>query len=402
MDTNRFQSLSDSSAGWLNYVCIWSMGFFIPLSTTMVSAVMPIVVFLLWIKFGGWRGLIWQVKNCRITKFSLGLFCWMAASGLFWGGGWESLALLKKYRELLLIPILISLMAGWGQGKRQDVASGLIYGLIATLIISILQLLGFIPLKNGAPAMSSTLTQAALMSWAMFWALHQYNQSRNWMWLIGAILLAVNATLIMNASTGIVLVLSLLFLFTIQMANKRVLALAVIIIFVGLGLAYLLSPAFKSEAEEVRNVAAQVLSGKQPEPKIMASSTDERYQFLYNGLGLFFNKPLIGHGFGNLESEYDQLIKGTNFKPTTNLHNEYLMIGAQAGMIGLFLLGGLMWALYKLCVSKGQFDRWMIQGLLIWMTVGCCINSVLMDAREGMLFAFLVSVYGANNVTKQA
>ena len=68
------------------------------------------------------------------------------------------------------------------------------------------------------------------------------------------------------------------------------------------------------------------------------------------------------------------------------------MIGVQSGAIGVFLWIGVFWAMVTTVIYTGMTERWLVQGIVIWMAVGCLVNSFLLDAKEGMMFALLTAV----------
>ena len=171
-----------------------------------------------------------------------------------------------------------------------------------------------------------------------------FRQKKSLKWLVGALGAAINSTLIMHSSTGVLLVLVMLGLFGLQtMRGMKFVAVITItcgVIFGG----YMSIDRFKRELDESIGFGMKILIGEDVDQNQLVSSTGERYQFASNGAKLFLQCPLIGYGTGSVEQQYDNFISGTDFKRTTNLHNEYLMIGVQSGAIGIFLLIGTIFA----------------------------------------------------------
>jgi len=93
-------------------------------------------------------------------------------------------------------------------------------------------------------------------------------------------------------------------------------------------------------------------------------------------------------------------VAGTKQIVTSNPHNEYLMVGVQSGLVGLGILVALLWALWRAASRWEGMDRWLAQGMVVWLAVGRCFNSFILDSREGMLFALLAGVYGAVPATQ--
>ena len=384
----RNGGLSHRIAFW----CLCCLGFLIPISTAAVTGIIPSIMVGLWLISRKYQEFPTLFNNSRVSQLSIALFVWLALAGLVGGGGLESIAFLKKYRELILIPIFIGFTIHMSPCERFHICSALNIGLLVTLGISMLQIGGLIPLKGGHATLSSSLTQASLMAWGMFWMLHQYRQTKSIRWLFGAILAATNATVVMQSSTGVLLVLVLLGLFGLQtlrgIESVAVITIACAVILGG----YMSVDRFKQELDESIGVGMQMLKGEPIDQSQLGSSTGERYQFLSNGAKLIMRSPLVGYGVGTVEKRYDEFISGTEFKRTTNLHNEYLMIGVQSGAIGLFLWIGFLWAMLKTITYTGMTERWLAQGIVVWMAVGCSVNSFLLDAKEGMMFALITAV----------
>ena len=391
-------------------IAFWSLcflGFLIPISTVAVTGIIPGFMAGLWLISRNFQQFPALLKDSRVTQLSIALFVWLALAGLFGEVGLDSFKFLKKYRELILIPIFIGFTIHMSTRERFLICSALNIGLLVTLGISLLQIAEILPLKRGAPALSSTITQASFMAWGMFWMLHQYRQTKSVKWMVGALGAAINSTLIMHSSTGILLVLVMLGLFGLQtMRGMKFVATITITCAVFFG-GYMSIDRFKTELDESIGVGMKILNGEHVGQNQLVSwarghesSTGERYQFASNGAKLFLQCPLVGYGTGSVEQQYDKFISGTDFKRTTNLHNEYLMIGVQSGAVGIFLLIGVFWAMVTTVTYIGMTERWLVQGIVIWMAVGCLVNSFLLDAKEGMMFALLTAVLCAPKFEK--
>ena len=395
------------NGGLSHRIAFWSLcclGFLIPISTVAVTGIIPGFMAGLWLISRNFQQFPALLKDSRVTQLSIALFVWLALAGLFGEAGLDSFKFLKKYRELILIPIFIGFTIHMSTRERFLICSALNIGLLVTLGISLLQIAEILPLKRGYPALSSSITQASFMAWGMFWMLHQYRQTKSVKWMIGALGAAINSTLIMHSSTGILLVLVMLGLFGLQtMRGMKFVATITITCAVFFG-GYMSIDRFKMELDESIGVGMKILNGEHVGQNQLVSwaesSTGERYQFVSNGAKLFLQCPLVGYGTGSVEQQYDKFISGTDFKRTTNLHNEYLMIGVQSGAVGIFLLIGVFWAMVTTGTYIGTTERWLVQGIVIWMAVGCLVNSFLLDAKEGMMFALLTAVLCAPKFEK--
>ena len=384
----RNSELSHKISLW----CLCSLGFLIPISTAAVTGILPSILLGLWLISRHYHRFPVLLKKSLATQLSIALFVWLALAGLIGGGGLDSVMFLKKYRELILIPIFIGFTIHMSSRERFHICMALNVGLLVTLAVSLLQIAEILPLRDGQPTLSSTLTQASLMSWGMFWMMHQFRQTRSVKWLIGALVVATYSIFLIQSTTGLLLIVVMLGLFGLQtMRWKNFVAVITIACGVIFG-AYMSIDQFKMELDESIIVVIKFLKSEQLDEGQLATSPGQRYEFMSNGVKLFLQKPLIGHGPGSVEQQYDELTSGTHSKRTTNLHNEYLMIGAQSGIIGIFLWIGVLWAIVTTINCNGMTERCLLQGIVVWMAVGCLVNSFLLDAREGMLFALMTAV----------
>ena len=392
MGGEEFEFKNSELSHKISLWCLCSLGFLIPISTAAVTGILPSILLGLWLISRHYHRFPVLLKKSLATQLSIALFVWLALAGLIGGGGLDSVTFLKKYRELILIPIFIGFTIHMSSRERFHICLALNLGLLVTLAVSLLQIFEILPLRDGQPTLSSTLTQASLMSWGMFWMMHQFRQTRSVKWLIGALVVATYSIFLMQSTTGLLLIVVMLGLFGLQtMRWKSFVTLITIACGVIFG-AYMSIDQFKVELDESIIVGIKFLKSEQLDEGQLATSPGERYEFVSNGVKLFLQKPLIGHGPGSVEKQYGELTSGTHSKRTTNLHNEYLMIGAQSGVIGIFLWIGVLWAIVTTINCNGMTERCLLQGIVVWMAVGCLVNSFLLDAREGMLFALMTAV----------
>lgn len=131
-------------------------------------------------------------------------------------------------------------------------------------------------------------------------------------------------------------------------------------------------------------------------------SLNHRLIYYYNSLNLIKNNPIIGTGTGSFYLAYKNfVIKNKLFNINhieylfpSNPHNEYLLFGVQFGTYGILLL--ICWFIQLFRISY-QIDlrlpeRYILQGLMISMIIGCFSNSWLLDFTAGHLFVLFISL----------
>ena len=377
----------------LGEISLVLIGFTIPLSNVLCTGVFPALAVVSWLMLRGWRDVPKLLRENRVALLCVVLFAWLGVAAIY-GGGSEAFGIWKKYRELALIVIYMGLAATLP--NRQRVVTALTIGLLLAMQISFMQAAGMLPMKHDIPVLSSSLTQGALMAWLAFWLLHYHRKTgMNGILALLALVLA-NLFFLVDSSTGVVLVLSLGLLFGLQTMRRAKLAvmaggLIAVVVF-----AFAVSPMFRTATQEDVKAVKEMLNGK-----TTFTPTGERLQFYRNSLTLFSQAPVLGHGTGRFHEKYAEHVAGTKQVVTSNPHNEYLMVAVQSGLVGLGVLVALLWALWRAAFRWEGMDRWLAQGMAVWLSVGCCFNSFILDSREGMLFALLAGVYGAAPTAKK-
>jgi O-antigen ligase len=371
----------------LSEISLVLIGFTIPLSNALCTGVFPALAVMAWLMMRGWRGVPTLLRENRVALLCVALFAWLGVAAIY-GGGSEAFGIWKKYRELALVIIYMGLAVTLP--NRQRAVTALAIGLLVAMQVSFMQAAGMLPMKHGNPVLSSSLTQGALMAWLAFWLLHYHRKTGLKGILALLVLVLANLFFLVDSSTGVVLVLALGLLFGLQTLRRAKLAVMAGGLLAVVAFAFAVSPMFRTATQEDVKAVQEMLNGK-----TTFTPTGERLQFYRNSLTLFSQAPVFGHGTGRFHEKYAEHVAGTKQVVTSNPHNEYLMVGVQSGLVGLGILVALLWALWRAASRWEGMDRWLAQGMVVWLSVGCCFNSFILDSREGMLFALLAGVYGA-------
>lgn len=132
-------------------------------------------------------------------------------------------------------------------------------------------------------------------------------------------------------------------------------------------------------------------------PNQGTTSIGQRLDFYSNTLHIVMENPLLGVGTGGFPSAYEHKTRGSNVVKTRNPHNEYLMISAQIGLVGLLLLLYLFYTHWRNApLLSTSLERDAARGLLLAYLINCMLNSALMDHADGLFFAFMSAVLFAN------
>lgn len=368
--------------------------FFIPLSTAF-TALFSILTVLFWILSGRFMNLPKILKNYPAALVSLLLFL-LFVIGLLYSPAELSDALsnLKKYRELILLPIVISLLDG-RPGPRINAINSFVAGCIVLMLVSFFMKLGIIPSDRYGNSLVYHITHSFFMAVLAFWAAHRTADSKQYryFWLIVTFAALANIGYVAPGRIGMLVLIVLGLVFCTQRFSFRM-QVAAILILAGLCSALY----FSSENISSRiNKAIAEVQAYEHEHGCSRTSMGMRLDWYIDCVTLFQKKPVFGYGTGGFAVAHDQLIKGTGVQRTDNPHNEYLFIAVQLGSIGL-LLFLLLFFLALLKSSKmHRPDGWLLQGVIISMATGCLLNSFLYDSQQGHFFAFLAAALLASS-----
>jgi len=364
-------------------VLLMLTGLTLPLSTALGCTVFPLVAAAVWLASGAFFKLPELLRKNPVGALSFGLFLWLMVASSYNSMGLDAgLAGLKKYRELALIPVFIALLQT--ATERRRVLHALQVGLGLALMVSFVQAVGLLPLYKGQAAPSSSITHGTLMAWLAFWLMHEARLRGGWVPWLGVALITVNVFLIIHATTGVVLMLAGGGLFVWQVFPLRRAATISLVLLILPLLFFFASTTFRGLVKSDMAGLQQKTEGQPAH-----GGVGERLEFWRNTTAIIRESPMLGHGTGSFGLQYNQRIAGTQFTPTTNPHNEYLMIWAQAGLPAVVLLVALF--ICQWLRSAGT-DRWLAQGFVVLFAIGCAFNSFILDSREGMLFALLTAV----------
>lgn len=389
------------------FFCAVSFMVFIPSSTALMN-IFIFLTLIFSILAGDFKRSILLVWQNPVSRAALILFAVLSLS-LTWSivdEIDEALGVLKKYNELWYIALLLPL---FNSDIRRSIGINAYLISMATVLIGV-YLMYFeiiLPIKytvkgheqhftiNGGFA-SHVITNI-LMAFAMYISAHKSFLTKSFWKIPYIIFFSFSFYYVLFISTGTsgqILALALLFLLIIQYTGIRGL-LFTPLLFMAIGGYSLFSESnsmrFTIDKLQVRyhHLVSTDTAGNTTRPRIFV-----------NALKLIQYKPYLGTGIGGYEKSF-KTNQPEFYKVATtarkNPHNEFLMIAAQTGVIGLFFL---LYLFYKQASStgrvQGQEYKYIAQGLVILIIIGCMGNSMILDSREGHFWAFFSALLFSN------
>ncbi len=115
-----------------------------------------------------------------------------------------------------------------------------------------------------------------------------------------------------------------------------------------------------------------------------------RLEWQKNSIKLIKENLFFGHGTGSFKKKYAEILKpGDELLASQNPHNDYLWIGVELGLIGIFLLVSLLISAAWQGRNLEAPWRWVLYAMLIGMGTSTLANSFFTDNITGLSFVLL-------------
>jgi O-antigen ligase len=384
------------------------LGFAIPVSVALDSVLFGLAV-LLWLASGPRWPEVRQLRDNPVALASVGLFL-LCTIGLLYGGGAREYGLmyLKKYIDLLFVPIFVLLFRdAWA---RHAGIRAFEVAMLITLVASYLLAVGILPWAkpftanalSGATAFKLQIAHGTFMAFAAYLfagrARVAPSSAARVLWGAACGLAIVNVLFMVSGRTGYLVLSALALLFWWQVYGTRGVALAAVAVAAIVGMAMTGSNTF---SERVRLAAHEAGNWKYGQG--VGTSIGDRLNFYATSARIIRENPVFGVGLGGFPAAFREQITGTEITPTHNPHNQYLLFGAQLGLVGLAVFLWLLWMLWRAGLRlEDGFERMAAQGLFATAVVGSAVNSFLLDHTEGLFFAWLAGLACAPLTARKA
>ena len=401
-NTRKLHEFSQKAA----FVCALTFAFFIPFGPALTNLFLFFTLIFILLS-GGLRSHIQNIWSNEVSKIAILLFM-LLAIGITWSIAEtnDAFRVLKKYLPLLYIPMLMPI---FNTEARKTIGVN-IFLFSMTFILAIIYLMNFgvisefnIPIPGRHRPVNVTIDGGfqthiitnILMAFAAYIYLIRTLLNVGLKLTFNFILFslaAYNVIFISTGTSGQVLFAILLVLFVFQNFNKKTLAiLAMFSIF-----SIIIGTPQSNSTSATSTVSSTVEKLISRFHELTVDSTPEnvnyRPQRYINSIKMIASDPWFGSGTGSYAAAYkeklpeiEKITTGTKWNP----HNEYLSIGVQVGVAGIFLLLFLFFnqlkAASKITTSE---DRYIAQGFVVLMIIGCIANSMIMDSGESHFFAY--------------
>jgi len=299
----------------------------------------------------------------------------------------DALDFLKKYRKILYFAMVVSIFRD-NVGAARLAEDSFIAGCIVLLFISYSIFFSIIPSDRFGFSVVYHITHSLFMAILAFWCLQRMFESRQYIYLwLGLFLLAtINLFYIAPGRTGMLVYIALIILTLFQRLSWKKLLPATILVSIIVGITFFTSSNFSTRVNE----AVDEMRGYQAESS--RTSLGMRFDWWQNSIDIVRQKPIFGHGTGSFQAVQENLIKDGDTQSTDNPHNEYLFLAVQTGLVGLFLFVTLLVVQFIASFSLQPPRKYLLQGVVVAMSVGCLMNSFLFDSHSGHFYAIMSAI----------
>jgi O-antigen ligase len=376
---------------FLNKGSVVLLAFMIPVSTVGTHIALSIMM-LSWFLSGHLREkvrLICADPLCRMTWL---LFAVYAAGSLYSVAPSEDImGSLEKMSKLLWFPLVCSSMRD--QKWRRYAINAFLGAMALTFFLSCLKVYGDVLMfirYSRACIFKDHIYTSLMMALASFIVAHSLLNQTKREWIIALTLLLAAfiyyVFFMSEGRTGIIIASALLVLFCVQRLRFKGLFLGIMGVSLLIIFAALYSEPFQRRFGSFINVKALEFTTSDP-------TLEDRQVYLRETWQLGKQHLWFGSGTGSFKSVYGEHAVKNQLPLTSNPHSEYLNIFFQCGLFGLAALFAFFLGIYQQSVRLTEMNKWVLQGVLLAMMVGCLINSWLMDFVSGYLFILLIALY---------
>ena len=357
--------------------------------STSLAIILSGLLGLFWLLSAQFMVLPDTLKKNPVAAWSLFLFLWFILGSSYTSAmPSDAFSMLMKYRELVFIPVLFSFLST--ERYRSWVWKAFVIASVSTLLISYLMDMGILDFREqGGATFKSRITHSIFISFFAFFCAHKAYDGQRYAKLFLAlfILCLYNLFFMVDGRTGQLIVVLLILLFGVQRFTKKYVLLMVLVMAILLGFFL----AFSDKAARISEGFASTQAYLQSHPEKTEVTVGARLTFWRYSLKLIAEKPLLGHGTGSFEKEYDRIAHDEHLT-AKNPHNEFLMIGVQLGFTGLLIYLGFLASQYYYARNLPNKEKWLAQGILLSLMVTSLFNTPIMDHAEGHWFVSMIAL----------
>lgn len=379
--------------------CTVLLAFFIPISTLATNAIL-LTLMISWLLAGSLSKKAKIIGAHPVARMSIALFLVFVIGAFYSNASTKnvvSMLGIGKMGKLLYIPFLLPLMTE--EKWRRYALLAFVSALLLTLVLSLLKVYAHVPIPSRysfATVFKDDIFTNLMMAFTSFVLGHYMFAHPNpytRLLLFGVLMTMIFYVFFMSQGrSGYVVFLALWLLLCLQRFGFRGIMLGGVVLSAVIAAAASYSLPFKNR------IFAAVENVQLYQTGHSNTSLGARLEFVKHTWDLSKQDFWFGFGTGSFKETYETYANSQDLIVTSNPHNEYLNILFQVGVFGLLAFLALLWVILKNSYLLPKPERWLAQGVLVAMLVGCFANSWIMDFTSGYFFVALTAIcFGALN-----
>lgn len=341
------------------------------------------------VKFNCFSELVKKIINHPIALPALLLWLFFGI-GILWSSASSSDAwrIFGKYRELLLLPLMLSILT---KEWTERIIYGFIIGHMIGMIFSFFQWFGYFNITGMPSGFHSHIQYSTLEAFAIFAitiiAYNHKNTSIKISLFILAFIMLFNLFMINTGRSGYIVFFMILAVGLLILYRWQGMLIFFLTATISVGILYSTSAPFQAR---INSTIAEVKNTKTN----MESTAHSRPVLWINALNIIKKAPIFGHGTGSFLTEYRQI---STVGESKNPHQQYLLVWAELGIIGLLFLLYLYYRQVIIANHMEPKNKYLAYCLLVTFLSHTLFNSALMDNVEGHFYAILSAALWADN-----
>lgn len=336
---------------------------------------------------------------------SIGFFVALCATQLYSNSTWaQADEYLWKYARLAYIPFVAATVLTVREQSRVQLA--FVAGLLLTLTLSfgnawVPNFCASLHLRDCGPpdnpfVFKQHITHGFFMALAAglmgYWAYER----RNVGWVVLSALALFNVLFMMEGRTAWIIVLVFAAVILV-----RIVGIAWSLLLMGVGGALALGWLVTHIEQYPMLTQALAEYREWRETGVAPGRSGMRLTYYSHALIAMAQHPWIGHGLGATRDALNLALLEPKIYALNNPHNQYLLFGVQAGVLGLLAYLAFYLVLFKAC-GKSPSTGLPARCFLLAFAVANCFNSFHFDMSEAVLFVIATAVFAFPAFSRQS
>ena len=344
----------------INHWLLLLLAFCLPLSTSAMT-ILVLLLMVGWVVEGNYPQKLREIRNSPIC-IALLVFLAVMVVGILWS---DSIAVgldaIKHRWKILVLPFFLTCMR---KEQRWSYLQAFVGGVVLAVVLvdlaylGVLEQLGLTSRAFHYKQIFNHLMLTPMMALSIYLLFHQFlwGREEGWRrWGVGALgLLMMMNIFIMRGRAGqiafLVLMVTLLFQYYRNNILRALLVICTVLPLLCLG-AYHLSPVFQQRVQRVQQDISTFETNKE-------TSVGLRLHYWQISWRIISQSPWLGVGTGDFAAEFERVNHQYSpaVPPINNPHNQYILVTAQLGLLGLLAFLGLFAVHFREAFRRG--DQW--------------------------------------------